>query len=192
MSRLLRLAPGVLGLGAIALASRTRDRVEDASAMVAATSPTVATTSAASALASRRATARAARQVGPIDEAKTRRARPPIRTERTTFASATTALGSEIAQDLLLAHPASLALHRDLLCEAEGVQDRPRRVRIENKRPRSEVVAQRLGVGLSSAVPKLDGSAGLGWVRAFGACRVSRPAAPGSPLRTGQGPRARV
>ncbi len=36
-----------------------------------------------------------------------------------TFASATTAGGSEIAQNLLLGHPSSLALRRDLLGEAQ-------------------------------------------------------------------------
>jgi hypothetical protein len=36
------------------------------------------------------------RHRGPTEEAKTTRARPPISAERTTFASATTALGSEI------------------------------------------------------------------------------------------------
>lgn len=36
-----------------------------------------------------------------------------------TFASATTAGGSEIAQNLLLGHPSSLTLRRDLLGEAQ-------------------------------------------------------------------------
>lgn len=39
--------------------------------------------------------------------------------ERTTFASATTTLGSEIAQNLLLADASSLALQRDLLREPQ-------------------------------------------------------------------------
>ncbi len=47
------------------------------------------------------------------------RARPPISAERMTFASATTAGGSEIAQNLLLGHPSSLTLRSDLLGEAE-------------------------------------------------------------------------
>jgi hypothetical protein len=46
------------------------------------------------------ATASAARNRGPCGEAITRRARPPISAERTTFASATTAGGSEIAEYL--------------------------------------------------------------------------------------------
>src|SRR5215211_2416248 len=65
------------------------------------------------------ATAWAARHVGPAGEAKTRRARPPISAERTTFASATTAGGSEIAQDLLLGHTSSLPLRRDLVGQAQ-------------------------------------------------------------------------
>ncbi len=47
------------------------------------------------------------------------RARPPISAERMTFASATTAGGSEIAENLLLGHPSSLTLCRDLLREAQ-------------------------------------------------------------------------
>src|SRR5581483_6119580 len=65
------------------------------------------------------ATAWAARHLGPAAEAKTRRARPPISAERTTFASATTAGGSEIAQNLLLGHASSLALGGDLLRQAQ-------------------------------------------------------------------------
>jgi hypothetical protein len=42
---------------------------------------------------------------GPCGDAITRRARPPINAERTTFASATTAGGGEIVQDLRLADP---------------------------------------------------------------------------------------
>lgn len=38
---------------------------------------------------------------------------------RMTFASATTAGGSEIADDLLLGHPSSLALRRDLIGETQ-------------------------------------------------------------------------
>ena len=47
------------------------------------------------------------------------RARPPISADRITFASATTAVGSEIAQNLLLGHPSSLTLRRDLLGQAQ-------------------------------------------------------------------------
>jgi hypothetical protein len=52
---------------------------------------------------------------GPCSEAITRRARPPMRAERTTFASATTAGGSEIAKDLLLADVLRLKRRTDLL-----------------------------------------------------------------------------
>jgi len=54
-----------------------------------------------------------------VGDAKTMRARPPISAERMTFASATTAGGSEIAENLLLGHPSSLTLRRDLLGEAQ-------------------------------------------------------------------------
>lgn len=47
------------------------------------------------------------------------RARPPMSAERMTLASATAAGGSEIAQNLLLGHPSSLTLRRDLLGEAQ-------------------------------------------------------------------------
>ncbi len=47
------------------------------------------------------------------------RARPPISAERMTFASATTAGGGEIAENLLLGHPSSLTLRRNLLGEAQ-------------------------------------------------------------------------
>ncbi len=56
---------------------------------------------------------------GPALDAKMMRARPPISAERTTFASATTTLGSEIAENLLLGHPLRLALLRDLLGQAQ-------------------------------------------------------------------------
>ena len=46
------------------------------------------------------ATASVAKHRGPREEAITRRARPPISAERTTFASATTASGSEIVEYL--------------------------------------------------------------------------------------------
>jgi len=39
--------------------------------------------------------------------------------DRTTFASATTTSGSEIAEDILLGHTASLALRRDLIGQAQ-------------------------------------------------------------------------
>src|SRR5438552_12738225 len=65
------------------------------------------------------ATACAEKQVGPTAETNTSRARPPIRAERMTFASATTAGGSEIAQDLFLGHASRLALSRDLLGQPE-------------------------------------------------------------------------
>jgi hypothetical protein len=58
-------------------------------------------------------------QVGPSADAKTRRARSPISAERTTFASATTASGSEVAEEILLAHATRLALSRDLIRQPE-------------------------------------------------------------------------
>jgi hypothetical protein len=61
------------------------------------------------------ATASAAMQRGPWAEAMTRRARPPMSAERTTFASATTAAGSEIVEDLLLADALRAELGADLL-----------------------------------------------------------------------------
>jgi hypothetical protein len=64
------------------------------------------------------ATASAAMHAGPPGEANTRRARPPINAERTTFASATTTLGSEIAENLLLSHASRLALLGNLRGEA--------------------------------------------------------------------------
>jgi hypothetical protein len=57
--------------------------------------------------------------LGPSGEAKTRRARPPISAERTTFASATTAAGSEVAEDILLAHTARRALGGNLIRQTE-------------------------------------------------------------------------
>jgi len=65
------------------------------------------------------ATAAAARHEGPALDAKMMRARPPISAERTTFASATTTLGSEIAENLLFGHPLRLTLLRDLLGQAK-------------------------------------------------------------------------
>jgi len=61
------------------------------------------------------ATASAATQRGPRDEPITSRARPPISAERTTFASATTAPGSEIVEHLLLSYTARLEVRPDLL-----------------------------------------------------------------------------
>src|ERR1700739_3042533 len=61
------------------------------------------------------ATASAATQRGPGGEAITRRARPPMRADRTTFASATTAGGSEIAEYLLFVHVLRLQRRADLL-----------------------------------------------------------------------------
>lgn len=63
------------------------------------------------------ATASAATQRGPCGEAITRRARPPISADRTTLASATTAAGSEILEDLLLAFASGLELRADLFGE---------------------------------------------------------------------------
>ena len=51
---------------------------------------------------------------GPARDAKTSRAQPPTSANKMTFASATTAGGSEIAQDLLLGHTSSLPLSSDL------------------------------------------------------------------------------
>src|SRR5712691_4163827 len=65
------------------------------------------------------ATAWAAMQLGPTDEANTSRARPPISAERMMFASATTAGGSEIAHDLLLGYASGLPLRRDLVGQTQ-------------------------------------------------------------------------
>src|SRR5687768_7760876 len=66
-----------------------------------------------------RATASAATQRGPCGEAITSRARPPMSAERTTLASATTAAGSEIVEDLLLGGSLLGELRADLLGEAQ-------------------------------------------------------------------------
>jgi hypothetical protein len=61
------------------------------------------------------ATASTATQRGPAADAITRRARPPISADRTTFASATTTVGSEIVEHLLLGHAVGFELRADLL-----------------------------------------------------------------------------
>jgi len=65
------------------------------------------------------ATASAAMQRGPCGEAITSRARPPISAERIALASATTAVGSEIVEHLLLARALLSQLGADLLGEAQ-------------------------------------------------------------------------
>ena len=64
------------------------------------------------------ATASAAMHRGPWGEAMTRRARPPISAARTTLASATTAAGSEIVENLFLARAFGVELSADLLGQA--------------------------------------------------------------------------
>jgi hypothetical protein len=49
---------------------------------------------------------------------------PPISADRRTFASATTAAGSEIAENVLLAGAVGFELRSDLFGEAQGGADR--------------------------------------------------------------------
>jgi len=57
--------------------------------------------------------------VGPRAEANTSRALPPISAETMTLASATTASGSEVVEDILLAHVTALALRGDLVAQPQ-------------------------------------------------------------------------